>query len=78
MRRYWGGLVAAFVLFHGPHGRLVGIDPSDGQIIVRGMPPGVGMDGNTIIETGAGSVNVIETPEEVMQKLNDVKKEKQK
>lgn len=53
-------VIAAFVYFHTPDGGMIAIRPSDGQVIVRPSPPGY--TGKTMIETGAGTVVVIETP----------------
>ena len=53
-------VIAAFVYFHTPDGGMIAIKPGDGQIIIRPSPPGY--LGKTMIETGAGTAVVIETP----------------
>jgi len=79
MGSYRGGLLAAwliaFVMFHAGDGSLVGVDTSDGSVIVRSVPKGSGIEGSTLIETGAGTVVVREPPDEVMQKLKREDKE---
>ena len=79
MGRHWGGLftaLIAFLIFHDGEGAPVGVDMADGQMIVRAVPKGSGIKGNTLIETGAGTVPVIESPEEVMDKIDKARKQK--
>jgi hypothetical protein len=80
MRAIIVGGIAAFVIFHGPNGDMIAIDPADGQLIVRPVPPNVGMQGKTLIQTGAGTALVIESPCVVLHALErrcqmDMKKE---
>ncbi len=73
MRNHWRGLyaaLAAFLIFHSGDGSLVGIDPGkDNTFIVRRVPPGSGIEGNTLISTSAGTVAVKESVEEVIQTI---------
>jgi len=74
MGHHRGGLFAAliaFVIFHSGDGSMMGFDPGkDTTIIVRRVPPGTGIDGNTLISTGAGTVAVQESVEEVIEKID--------
>lgn len=76
MWKTWGSLfTAVWVMFHAGDGGVVGVDVgTDGSVIVRSVPKGSGITGNTLIETGAGTVVVTESPEEVMRKLDQERK----
>ncbi len=67
MRAFVGGILAAFVYFHGPNGDIIAIEPSNGQLVLRPSPPGYA--GRTMIETGAGTVVVRESICEVAHAL---------
>jgi hypothetical protein len=61
MERHWEVFAAvaltAFVFFHTPDGKVIGVNPSDGQIIIRPAPPGFHV--GTMIETGVGSPFIV-------------------
>jgi hypothetical protein len=58
--RIIGGVIAvlaAFVYFHTPDGKIIAVDPADGQVILRSSPPGY-VPG-TMIEVGAGAPFIV-------------------
>ena len=50
-------VIVAFVYFHTPDGKIIAVDPADGQVIVRPSPPGYAP--GTMIEIGAGAPFIV-------------------
>ena len=50
-------VLAAFVYFHTPDGKIVAVDSANGQVILRPSPPGYAP--GTMIEIGAGAPFIV-------------------